>query len=131
MAPSPRIFGSLGRSKSQQLVTNSRRIAVSSLPIPLLPLLSPPNQPSPDLRLRPGLLRLVVHAPGELLGQIMIVHTLRLVRVGVAVAGAVALALHQTRHGVAQVHRDLRRVLLAHIVKGAPYGGIGGVGFRS
>src|SRR3712207_9407070 len=74
---------------------------------PALPLLAPALKPSLDLRLISALHRLVVDAPCKLLWQIRVVHPLRLVVVGVAVARAVALLFHEPRHGVAEVHGNL------------------------
>src|SRR5215212_4261232 len=95
---------------------------VSSTPLvirplrPALPLPAPPLQPLLDLSLSPALLRLVVDALRDLLGQITVVHAFRFVGVGVTVARAVAFFLHEPGYGVAQVQGNLWRVLAAHVV---------------
>src|SRR5215218_7328705 len=104
--------------------------SVIRLLLPALPLLAPALQPSLDLRLIATLLRLVVDAPCKLFWQIRVVHPLGLVVVCVAVTRAEALLFHEPRHGIAEVHGNLWRVVLAHVCQGRVYAGVGCVGFR-
>src|SRR5918998_5919869 len=82
-----------------------------------VPLLAPPIQTRLRARLRATLLGLVVDGAAEFLGEVVVVHALWQVVVGVAVSGPVALAPHKVRARVAQRERDLGGRPAPHVLE--------------